>query len=136
MSQTSSRPSSAGTAPVCTNGSGRDTPASVDSIPLEWDHDYDLDPIGHSMSAQRGRQKEEDEELLCLATAALTGECVWPEGCSWDNAPAECSPPWAGLLCKLLVCFVVYLFFHRRSDSWEPRSLYKINWKHIEVVLW
>ncbi|XP_043075052.1 nesprin-1 isoform X1 [Puntigrus tetrazona] len=76
LSQTSSRPSSGGTAPVCTNGSGRDTPASVDSIPLEWDHDYDLDPMGHTMSAQQGRQKDEDEELLCLATAALTGEAV------------------------------------------------------------
>uniref|UniRef100_A0A8C1U557 Spectrin repeat containing, nuclear envelope 1a n=1 Tax=Cyprinus carpio TaxID=7962 RepID=A0A8C1U557_CYPCA len=75
MPQTSSRPPSAGTVPVHTNGSGRDTPASVDSIPLEWDHDYDLDPMGHSMSTQRGRQKDEDEELLCLATAALTGEC-------------------------------------------------------------
>uniref|UniRef100_A0A671QFF8 Nesprin-1-like n=1 Tax=Sinocyclocheilus anshuiensis TaxID=1608454 RepID=A0A671QFF8_9TELE len=48
MPQTSSRPPSAGTVPVRTNGSGRDTPASVDSIPLEWDHDYDLDPIGCS----------------------------------------------------------------------------------------
>ncbi|KTG06491.1 hypothetical protein cypCar_00011069 [Cyprinus carpio] len=76
MSQTSSRPPSAGTAPVRTNDSGRDTPASEDSIPLEWDHDYDLDPMGHTMSAQRGRQKDEDEELLCLATAALTGEAV------------------------------------------------------------
>ncbi|XP_016311636.1 nesprin-1-like isoform X6 [Sinocyclocheilus anshuiensis] len=76
MPQTSSRPPSAGTVPVRTNGSGRDTPASVDSIPLEWDHDYDLDPIGHSMSAQRARQKDEDEELLCLATAALSGEAV------------------------------------------------------------
>uniref|UniRef100_A0A8C1T930 Spectrin repeat containing, nuclear envelope 1a n=1 Tax=Cyprinus carpio TaxID=7962 RepID=A0A8C1T930_CYPCA len=76
MSQTSSRPPSAGTAPVRTNDSGRDTPASEDSIPLEWDHDYDLDPMGHTMSAQRGRQKDEDEELLCLATAALTGESV------------------------------------------------------------
>uniref|UniRef100_A0A8C1T5H7 Spectrin repeat containing, nuclear envelope 1a n=1 Tax=Cyprinus carpio TaxID=7962 RepID=A0A8C1T5H7_CYPCA len=76
MSQTSSRPPSAGTAPVRTNDSGRDTPASEDSIPLEWDHDYDLDPMGHTMSAQRGRQKDEDEELLCLATAALTGEYV------------------------------------------------------------
>uniref|UniRef100_A0A8C2DGG1 Spectrin repeat containing, nuclear envelope 1a n=1 Tax=Cyprinus carpio TaxID=7962 RepID=A0A8C2DGG1_CYPCA len=76
MSQTSSRPPSAGTAPVRTNDSGRDTPASEDSIPLEWDHDYDLDPMGHTMSAQQGRQKDEDEELLCLATAALTGESV------------------------------------------------------------
>ncbi|XP_052391485.1 nesprin-1 isoform X1 [Carassius gibelio] len=78
MSQTSSRPPSAGTVPIHTNGSGRDTPASVDSIPLEWDHDYDLDPMGHSMSAQQGRQKDKDEELLCLATAALT-EVVIPE---------------------------------------------------------
>uniref|UniRef100_A0A8C1YUK6 Spectrin repeat containing, nuclear envelope 1a n=1 Tax=Cyprinus carpio TaxID=7962 RepID=A0A8C1YUK6_CYPCA len=78
MPQTSSRPPSAGTVPVHTNGSGRDTPASVDSIPLEWDHDYDLDPMGHSMSTQRGRQKDEDEELLCLATAALT-DVVIPE---------------------------------------------------------
>uniref|UniRef100_A0A8C1T562 Spectrin repeat containing, nuclear envelope 1a n=1 Tax=Cyprinus carpio TaxID=7962 RepID=A0A8C1T562_CYPCA len=78
MSQTSSRPPSAGTAPVRTNDSGRDTPASEDSIPLEWDHDYDLDPMGHTMSAQRGRQKDEDEELLCLATAALT-DVVIPE---------------------------------------------------------
>uniref|UniRef100_A0A673H4D7 Nesprin-1-like n=1 Tax=Sinocyclocheilus rhinocerous TaxID=307959 RepID=A0A673H4D7_9TELE len=58
MPQTSSRPPSAGTVPVRTNGSGRDTPASIDSIPLEWDHDYDLDPIGHSMSAQRGCSHE------------------------------------------------------------------------------
>lgn len=76
MPQTSSRPPSAATAPARTNGSGRDTPASVDSIPLEWDHDYDLDPMGHTMSAERGRQKDEDEELLSMATAALTSECV------------------------------------------------------------
>nr|XP_033792800.1 nesprin-1 isoform X1 [Geotrypetes seraphini] len=28
--------------PMQTERSGRDTPASIDSIPLEWDHDYDL----------------------------------------------------------------------------------------------
>ncbi|XP_037675695.1 nesprin-1 isoform X12 [Choloepus didactylus] len=28
--------------PLRSEPSGRDTPASVDSIPLEWDHDYDL----------------------------------------------------------------------------------------------
>ncbi|XP_048062412.1 nesprin-1 isoform X1 [Megalobrama amblycephala] len=74
--QTSSRPPSAATAPARTNGSGRDTPASVDSIPLEWDHDYDLDPMGHTMSAERGRQKDEDEELLSMATAALTNVVI------------------------------------------------------------
>ncbi|KAL0164559.1 hypothetical protein M9458_040312, partial [Cirrhinus mrigala] len=72
MPQTSSRPPSADTALVRTNDSGRETPASVDSIPLEWDHDYDLEPMGHTMATQRSRQKDEDEELLCLATAALT----------------------------------------------------------------
>uniref|UniRef100_A0A673H570 Nesprin-1-like n=1 Tax=Sinocyclocheilus rhinocerous TaxID=307959 RepID=A0A673H570_9TELE len=81
MPQTSSRPPSAGTVPVRTNGSGRDTPASIDSIPLEWDHDYDLDPIGHSMSAQRGRQKDEDEEWSCdipmlIYTLIPAGEAV------------------------------------------------------------
>ncbi|XP_067272909.1 nesprin-1 isoform X4 [Pseudorasbora parva] len=75
MSQTSSRPPSAATAPARTNGSGRDTPASVDSIPLEWDHDYDLDPMGHTMSAERG-QKDDDEELLSMATAALTNVVI------------------------------------------------------------
>uniref|UniRef100_A0A8C1T6X1 Spectrin repeat containing, nuclear envelope 1a n=1 Tax=Cyprinus carpio TaxID=7962 RepID=A0A8C1T6X1_CYPCA len=71
MSQTSSRPPSAGTAPVRTNDSGRDTPASEDSIPLEWDHDYDLDPMGHTMSAQRGRQKDEDEDERLRGAALL-----------------------------------------------------------------
>ncbi|KAK7133089.1 hypothetical protein R3I94_015094 [Phoxinus phoxinus] len=76
MSQTTSRPPSVATAPAGTNGSGRDTPASVDSIPLEWDHDYDLDPMGHTMSTERGRQKDEDEELLSMATAALTNVVI------------------------------------------------------------
>ncbi|XP_073712130.1 nesprin-1 isoform X2 [Misgurnus anguillicaudatus] len=79
ISHSSSRTPSDATAPVHTNGSGRDTPASVDSIPLEWDHDYDLDPMGRTMSAERGRQnKDEDDELLCITTTALT-DVVIPE---------------------------------------------------------
>ncbi|TRY57107.1 hypothetical protein DNTS_023982 [Danionella cerebrum] len=76
MQQTSSRPASANAVPTRANGSGRDTPASVDSIPLEWDHDYDLDPMGHTISAEQAREDDEEEELLCMATAALTGEAV------------------------------------------------------------
>lgn len=71
----SSRPPSDTTTPARMNGSGRDTPASVDSIPLEWDHDYDLDPMGHNMSGEQGGQnKDEDEELLCITTSTLSGE--------------------------------------------------------------
>ncbi|OWK01984.1 hypothetical protein Celaphus_00019102, partial [Cervus elaphus hippelaphus] len=40
--QPSSNPSLSLAQPLRSERSGRDTPASVDSIPLEWDHDYDL----------------------------------------------------------------------------------------------
>ncbi|XP_022518842.2 nesprin-1 isoform X9 [Astyanax mexicanus] len=74
-----SRPPSVNAAPLRANGSGRDTPASVDSIPLEWDHDYDLEPMSHSISSdKRGRDGEEDEDILCGSTAALT-DVVIPE---------------------------------------------------------
>lgn len=46
--------------------SGRGTPASVDSIPLEWDHDYDLsrglESPGGRGHRERSRQQGEDEE--------------------------------------------------------------------------
>uniref|UniRef100_A0A8C2ZZJ9 KASH domain-containing protein n=1 Tax=Cyclopterus lumpus TaxID=8103 RepID=A0A8C2ZZJ9_CYCLU len=42
LPRTSSRQTSGTTALIRADRSGRDTPASVDSIPLEWDHDYDL----------------------------------------------------------------------------------------------
>uniref|UniRef100_A0A8B9L0L9 Spectrin repeat containing, nuclear envelope 1a n=1 Tax=Astyanax mexicanus TaxID=7994 RepID=A0A8B9L0L9_ASTMX len=71
-----SRPPSVNAAPLRANGSGRDTPASVDSIPLEWDHDYDLEPMSHSISSdKRGRDGEEDEDILCGSTMRLMGDC-------------------------------------------------------------
>ncbi|XP_037393333.1 nesprin-1 isoform X3 [Pygocentrus nattereri] len=79
LPRTNSRPPSVTTAPPRANGSGRDTPASVDSIPLEWDHDYDLEPMSHTISSEkRVRDGEEDEDILCSATAALT-DVVIPE---------------------------------------------------------
>ncbi|XP_057678025.1 nesprin-1 isoform X5 [Corythoichthys intestinalis] len=62
--------------------SGRDTPASVDSIPLEWDHDYDLSrgldsPEGRHHRG-RSRGQEEDEEYLRTTTAVLS-DVVIPE---------------------------------------------------------
>uniref|UniRef100_A0A3Q3DGG5 KASH domain-containing protein n=1 Tax=Hippocampus comes TaxID=109280 RepID=A0A3Q3DGG5_HIPCM len=52
--------------------SGRETPASVDSIPLEWDHDYDL---SRGLESPGGRnQGQEEEEYLRTATAVLSGD--------------------------------------------------------------
>uniref|UniRef100_A0AAR2JHF7 Spectrin repeat containing, nuclear envelope 1b n=1 Tax=Pygocentrus nattereri TaxID=42514 RepID=A0AAR2JHF7_PYGNA len=76
LPRTNSRPPSVTTAPPRANGSGRDTPASVDSIPLEWDHDYDLEPMSHTISSEkRVRDGEEDEDILCSATMRLMGDC-------------------------------------------------------------
>ncbi|MBN3320114.1 SYNE1 protein, partial [Atractosteus spatula] len=46
--------------PLRTERSGRDTPASVDSIPLEWDHDYDLSRGLETMT--RALAPEQDDE--------------------------------------------------------------------------
>lgn len=73
MPQTCSRPASG--PPVLR--SGRDTPASVDSIPLEWDHDYDLsrdlDSPGSRANGERSRGQEEEDEYLRTAATALSG---------------------------------------------------------------
>lgn len=47
----------------------------MDSIPLEWDHNYDLEPMGHTMSSKKRGQGEEDEDVICSTTAALKGVC-------------------------------------------------------------
>lgn len=77
--QTSSRPASTTSNFTCTDLAGRDTPASLDSIPLEWDHDYDLSrDLGDSPGGrgQRERSKEPEEaedEYLRTAAAVLSG---------------------------------------------------------------
>uniref|UniRef100_A0A673LFE3 Spectrin repeat containing, nuclear envelope 1b n=1 Tax=Sinocyclocheilus rhinocerous TaxID=307959 RepID=A0A673LFE3_9TELE len=49
--------------PLRAERSGRDTPASVDSIPLEWDHDYDLsrglESTSRALSSEPGDQGED-----------------------------------------------------------------------------
>lgn len=73
----SSRPASGTSALVRADRSGRDTPASVDSIPLEWDHDYDLsrglDSPGARGSGERSRGQEEEDEYLRTAATVLSG---------------------------------------------------------------
>ncbi|XP_062858462.1 nesprin-1 isoform X4 [Trichomycterus rosablanca] len=73
-----SRPPSASPAPLRANCSGRDTPGSVDSIPLEWDHDYDLEPVAHSVASKKRGQGVKEEEVVCVATSALK-DVVIPE---------------------------------------------------------
>uniref|UniRef100_A0A8C6UAV7 KASH domain-containing protein n=1 Tax=Neogobius melanostomus TaxID=47308 RepID=A0A8C6UAV7_9GOBI len=66
--RTSSRHAS-GSAPLLrADRSGRDTPASVDSIPLEWDHDYDLSRDLESPGGQAHRQSQDEEEEEYLRT--------------------------------------------------------------------
>ncbi|XP_042156778.1 nesprin-1 isoform X2 [Oncorhynchus tshawytscha] len=75
----SSLPTSGSVLPPQADRSGRDTPASMDSIPLEWDHDYDLSrglesAGGRGLGSERGRGQEQEEEYLRSAAAVLSGE--------------------------------------------------------------
>ncbi|MEQ2168431.1 Nesprin-1 [Goodea atripinnis] len=54
--------------------SGRDTPASVDSIPLEWDHDYDLSRGLESASRVLREQQSEEGDFLQRPASGLSGE--------------------------------------------------------------
>lgn len=64
-------------APLRAERSGRDTPASVDSIPLEWDHDYDLsrglESASRALSSEPGDQGEDG--YLQGSASALSGQC-------------------------------------------------------------
>ncbi|MEQ2213149.1 hypothetical protein XENOCAPTIV_010347, partial [Xenoophorus captivus] len=73
----SSRPPSGTAALIRADRSGRDTPASVDSIPLEWDHDYDLsrglESPGGQANTERSRSHGEEDEYLRTSTTVLSG---------------------------------------------------------------
>uniref|UniRef100_A0A673K6N5 KASH domain-containing protein n=1 Tax=Sinocyclocheilus rhinocerous TaxID=307959 RepID=A0A673K6N5_9TELE len=64
-------------APLRAERSGRDTPASVDSILLEWDHDYDLsrglESASRALSSEPGDQGEDG--YLQGSASALSGQC-------------------------------------------------------------
>lgn len=78
LPRTSSRPASGTAALIRADRSGRDTPASVDSLPLEWDHDYDLsrglDSPGGRGHGERSRGQEEEDEYLRTTATVLSGE--------------------------------------------------------------
>lgn len=84
----------------------------MDSIPLEWDHDYDLEPMGHTMSSKKKGRGMEDEAAVSSTTAALKGACVHSR-----VRVKTCDVITVAVLNKKLVCFVVCVSLHRRSDS-------------------
>lgn len=85
----SSRPPSGAATLIRADRSGRDTPASVDSIPLEWDHDYDLsrdlESPGGRGHGDRSRGPEEEDEYLRTAAAALSGRSLLLLHCELDG---------------------------------------------------
>uniref|UniRef100_A0A3B4YE87 Spectrin repeat containing nuclear envelope protein 1 n=1 Tax=Seriola lalandi dorsalis TaxID=1841481 RepID=A0A3B4YE87_SERLL len=82
LPRTSSRQASGTATLIRADRSGRDTPASVDSIPLEWDHDYDLsrglESPGGRGHGERSRGQEEEDEYLRTAATVLS-DVVIPE---------------------------------------------------------
>lgn len=79
--QPSSNPSLSLPQPLRSERSGRDTPASVDSIPLEWDHDYDLSRDLESASRtlpSEDEEGEEDKEFYLRGAVGLS-DIVIPE---------------------------------------------------------
>lgn len=77
LPRASSRQASGTATLIRADRSGRDTPASVDSIPLEWDHDYDLsrglESPGGRGHGERSRGQEEEDEYLRTAATVLSG---------------------------------------------------------------
>ncbi|XP_061651777.1 nesprin-1 isoform X12 [Phyllopteryx taeniolatus] len=74
----SGRSAASPAAQLRTERSGRDTPASVDSIPLEWDHDYDLSRGLESASRALREQQSEEGDFLQRPASALS-DVVIPE---------------------------------------------------------
>ncbi|XP_070652505.1 nesprin-1 isoform X4 [Bos indicus] len=80
--QPSSNPSLSLAQPLRSERSGRDTPASVDSIPLEWDHDYDLSrDLESAMSRTLPSEDEEgpEDKDFYLRGAVGLSDVVIPE---------------------------------------------------------
>lgn len=75
--QPSSNPSLSLAQPLRSERSGRDTPASVDSIPLEWDHDYDLSrdlesAVSRTLPSE-DEEGQEDKDFYLRGAVGLSG---------------------------------------------------------------
>ena len=76
--QPSSNPSLSLAQPLQSERSGRDTPASVDSIPLEWDHDYDLSrdlesAVSRALPSE-DEEGQEDKDVYLRGAVGLSGK--------------------------------------------------------------
>uniref|UniRef100_A0A8C0W3H0 Nesprin-1/2 domain-containing protein n=1 Tax=Castor canadensis TaxID=51338 RepID=A0A8C0W3H0_CASCN len=76
--QPSSNPSLSLPQPLRSERSGRDTPASVDSIPLEWDHDYDLSrdlesAVSRTLPSE-DEEGREDKDFYLRGAVGLSGD--------------------------------------------------------------
>ncbi|XP_036105250.1 nesprin-1 isoform X2 [Molossus molossus] len=76
--QPSSNPSLSLAQPLRSERSGRDTPASVDSIPLEWDHDYDLSrdlesAVSRTLPSE-DEEGQEDKDFYLRGAVGLSGD--------------------------------------------------------------
>lgn len=100
--QPSSNPSLSLPQPLRSERSGRDTPASVDSIPLEWDHDYDLSRDLESASRtlpSEDEEGEEDKEFYLRGAVGLSGRKenfllrirVRDTLATWTHHPQRCA---------------------------------------------
>lgn len=74
----SSNPSLSLAQPLRSERSGRDTPASVDSIPLEWDHDYDLSrdlesAVSRTLPSE-DEEGQEEKDFYLRGAVGLSGD--------------------------------------------------------------
>ena len=80
--------------PVRSERSGRDTPASVDSIPLEWDHDYDLSRDLETAVSRALHSEEEDggqeKDFYLRGAAGITGMVANCASCSLLVKRSKC----------------------------------------------
>lgn len=129
--RTSSRPPSGAAAIVRAERSGRDTPASVDSIPLEWDHDYDLsrdlESPGGRGERSRGQEEEEEDEYLRTSATVLSGwsHFIQPlTGVFWIDS---------NLCCFVKLC-CVHLDFSLRTVSNSIQTIFYLIFIYLNFV--
>lgn len=99
-----------------TERSGRDTPASVDSIPLEWDHDYDLSRGLESASRALREQQSEEGDFLQRPASALSGTLSNTHPCASSIIRRR---EWQ---CIKKLCYVILWFEMLKTKKQEGRA--------------
>ncbi|XP_054910388.1 nesprin-2-like [Poeciliopsis prolifica] len=71
--------------------SGRETPVSVDSLPLEWDHTGDVG--GSSSHEDEEEEEEQDEEGAYFSACSVSSLSLAVRDCSWRTPEATEAQP-------------------------------------------